>query len=127
MTPMRKRSKFAVWTGTVVLGLLVAQQAPFVIHGDYSRRLVWESTSPDQRHRLEVRRQATFPALHEPSGIAYFAVVDTSTGRPGARTIVPLHRVFDFKRPTVRWSSEDVQAVDFEQSQPSAVRLLLAH
>jgi len=43
--------------------LIAAQQAPFIVRGDYSRRLVWEGISPDQRYRLEIRRQATFPAF----------------------------------------------------------------
>ena len=125
MAPMRNRSHLTVWSGAIVT-LLMLQQAPFVIRGDYSRRVVWQATSPDQRHRLEIRRQSTFPAWRDPSGMAYFAIVDTRTGRLGARTIVPLQRVSDLKRPTVQWSAEDVQVADFEQTQPAAVRLLLA-
>jgi hypothetical protein len=127
MTRMMNKSHPAVWAGAVLVFLLALQQAPFLIRGDYSRKMVLESTSPDRRYRLEVRRQATFPALHDPSGMAYFAIIDTRTGRPGARTIVPLHRVFDFKRPQVQWTGEDVKVVDFEQSHQAAVRLLLAH
>jgi len=127
MAALLNKFHSAVWICAVLLALLALQQAPFLIRGDYSRRLVWERTSPDQHYRLEVRRQATFPALHDPSGMAYFAVMDTRTGRPGARTIVPLHQVFGFKRPQVRWTDEDVQVVNFEQSQQAAVRLLLAH
>ena len=127
MALMLNRSTAAVWMACVIVALLMLQQAPFLIRGDYSRRVVWESTSPDHRYRLEVRTQATFPAFHEPSGAAYFAVIDTRTGRLGARTIVPVHRFLDLKRPTVQWSSEEVQAVDFDQNQPASVRLLLAH
>ena len=127
MAPMLNRSESAVWIGAVIVALLMLQQAPFLIRGDYSRRVVWESTSPDQRYRLEVRRQADFPAFRDPSAMAYIGVIDTRTGRAGARTIVPVHRFSDLKRPTVQWSSEDVQVVDFDQSQPASVRLLLAH
>jgi hypothetical protein len=50
--------------------LFAAQQAPFIIRGDYSRQLVWERISPDERYRLEIRKQPTFPAFDilDPSG-----------------------------------------------------------
>jgi hypothetical protein len=124
---MGNKSRTAAWIVVAVIAVLVAQQAPFVIRGDYSRRVVWESTSPDQRYRLEVKTQATFPAWHDPSGMAYFTAINSSTGQPVAGIAVPIHRFFDFKRPTVQWSSEDVQAVNFDQRQPASVRLLLAH
>jgi hypothetical protein len=124
---MLNRSKSAVWIGTVIVALLILQQAPFLIRGDYSRRVAWESTSPDQRYRLEVRTQANFPALYDPSAMAYIGVIDTRTGRAGARTILPVHRLSDLKRPTVQWSTKEVQVVDFDQSQPASVRLLLSH
>jgi len=88
---------------------------------NYSRRVVLESTSPDQRYRLEVKTQATFPALHDPSGMVYFTAINSSTGQPVAGIAVPLHRFFDFKHPTVQWSSEDVQAVNVDQSQAASV------
>lgn len=121
------RGVSAVWIGAVVVGLLALQQAPFIMRGDYSRRVVLESGSPDQRYRLEVKTQATFPALYEPSGMVYFTAINSRTGQPVAGIAVPLHRFVDFKRPTVRWSSEDVQAINFDQSQDASVRLLLAH
>lgn len=124
---MGKKSKTATWIVVAVIAVLVAQQAPFVIRGDYSRRVVWESASPDQRYRLELTTQATFPALHDPSGIAYFTAINNRTGQPVAGIAVPLHRFFDVKRPTVQWSSEAVEAVNFDESQPTSVRLLLAH
>lgn len=124
---MRNRSKTAVWIVITVIALLVAQQAPFVMRRDYSRRVVWESTSPDKRYRLEVRRQAAFPAFRDPSAMAYFAAINARTGRPVAGIGVPLHRFSDFKGATVEWSSGDVQAVNFDQRQPASVRLVLPH
>jgi len=124
---MGNTSKTAAWIVVAVIGLLVAQQVPFIMRGDYSRRVVWEGSSPDQRYRLEVKTQAAFPALHDPTGMAYFTAINSRTGQPVAGIVVPLHRFFDFKRPTVQWSSEDVQAVNFDLSQPASVRLLLAH
>lgn len=108
--------------------MLAVQQAPFLIRGDYSRKVAWASTSPDQRYRLEVRRQATFPAFRDPSGSAYFAIIDTRTGRPAARTVVSVQRFFGLQQPTIQWSDQDVQVADFDQSPPpTTVRLLLAH
>jgi hypothetical protein len=123
---MGNKSMPVAWVVVAVIALLVAQQAPFVIRGDYSRRVVWEGTSPDHRYRLEVTTQATFPALHDPSGMAYFTAINSRTGQPVAGIVVPLHRFLDFKRPAMQWSAEDVQAVNFDRSQPASVRLLLA-
>lgn len=114
------------WIGAVVVAVLTLQQAPFVIRGDYSRRVIWQSTSPDSRYRLEVRRQVTFPAALDPSGWAYFAVVDVNSGREGARTVVPLPQFFDFQRPEVEWTPGAVDVRNFDQHRPAAVRLLLA-
>src|SRR4051812_49476278 len=117
---MGNKSKTVGGMVVAVIALLVAQQAPFLMRGDYSRRVVWEGTSPDQHYRLEVKVQATFPALHDPSGMAYFRAINSRTGQPVAGIVVPLHRFFDFKRPTVQWSGEDVQAVNFDQNQPAS-------
>jgi hypothetical protein len=128
MRPMLKKSRSAVWIGVALVSILAGQQAPFLIRGDYSRKVAWASTSPNQRYRLEVRRQAAFPAFRDPSGTAYFAIIDTRTGRPAARTVVPVQRFFALQQPTVEWSDQDVQVADFDQSPPpTSVRLLLAH
>ena len=128
MTPMLKRRPLStVWIGVLLVGLVVLQQGPFIIRGDYSRQLVWKSTSPDERYRVEVRRQAAFPAIIDPSGWAYFSVVDTRTGKPGARTLVPLRQVLNFQKPRVEWTSTAVELRDFDQSRPAEVRLLLSH
>ena len=124
---LKLRSVSAIWIGAVLVGLLALQQSPFIIRGDYSRHIVWKSTSPDNRYRVEVRRQVTFPAMLDPSGWAYFAVVDSKTGREGARIVVPLPKFFDFQRPKVEWTRKAVEVVDFDQSRPAAVRLPLAH
>jgi hypothetical protein len=124
---MRRISSIGTLLVAVLVGLLALQQAPFIIRGDYSRRVVWESTSPDNRYRVEVRRQVTFPAMIDPSGWAYFAVVDNETGREGARTVVALPEFSDFKRPKVEWTPSAVEVLDFDQRQPAAVRLLLTH
>jgi hypothetical protein len=63
----------------------------------------------------------------DPSGWAYFTVVDMKTGREGARTVVPLVQLSAFQRPKVEWTPNAVEAVDFDQNRPAAVRLLLAH
>jgi hypothetical protein len=63
----------------------------------------------------------------DPSGWAYFAVVDNKTGRAGARTVVALPKFSDFKRPKVEWTPSAVEVLDFDQRRPAAVRLLLAH
>ena len=109
------------------VSLFALQQAPFVIRGDYRRDLVWESASPDKRYRLEVRRQATFPAFDilDPSGTAYFSVFDT-TSRGTTAAKVPLNEIFDFQRPDVVWEASHVQVTGFDESDPAAVvRLLL--
>jgi len=124
---LKLRSVSAIWIGAVLVGLLGLQQTPYLIRGDYSRQVVWESTSPDNRYRVEVRRQASFPAIVDPSGWAYFAVVDNQTGRERARTVVALPQLFDFQRPKVEWTSNAVEVLDFDQRRPAAVRLLLAH
>ena len=124
---MGKKSNWATWSTAVIIALLVVQQGPFIARGDYSRRVVWESTSPDNRYRVEVRRQLTFPAMIDPSGWAYFAVVDNETGREGARTVVALPEFYDFKRPRVEWTSSAVEVANFDQKRPAAVRLLLTH
>jgi len=124
---LKFRSVSAIWIGAILVGLLALQQGPFIIRGDYSRHVVWESTSPDNRYRVEVRRQVTFPAMFDPSGWAYFAVVDIKTGREGARTAVQLPEFFDFQRPKVEWTPAAVEVVDFDHSRPATVRLLLAH
>jgi hypothetical protein len=124
---LKLRSVSAIWIGAVLVGLLGWQQGPFIIRGDYSRHVVWQSTSPDNRYRVEVRRQLTFPAMFDPSGWAYFAVVDNQTGREGARTVVALPQFFDFQRPKVEWMPNAVEVLDFDQRRPTAVRLLLAH
>ena len=115
---------FARLIGLAVIAL-VALQVPFLIRGDYSRQLVLESTSPDGSYLLEVRRQAAFPALRNPSGSAYFAIIDARTHRPNARTVVPLRRVSEFKPASVQWTNEAVRVLDFEQRQSAEVRLLL--
>jgi hypothetical protein len=127
MAIMRRISSVGTISVVVLVGVLALQQGPFIVRGDYSRRVVWESTSPDNRYRVEVRRQVTFPAMIEPSGWAYFAVVDNETGREGARTVVALPEFFDFKRPKVEWTSTAVEVLNFDQRRPAAVRLLLAH
>lgn len=128
MTPMLKRGTLSIaGIGALLVGLVVLQQAPLIIRGDYSRQLVWKSTSPDERYRVEVRRQVTFPAILDPSGWAYFSVVDTRTGRPGARTLVPLRQFADFQKPRVEWTPTAVEVRDFDRSRPEEVRLLLAH
>jgi hypothetical protein len=128
MTPMLKReSLLVVCIGALLVGLVVLQQAPFLIRGDYSRQLVWKSTSPDERYRVEVRRQVAFPAILDPSGWVYFSVVDTRTGNAAAGILVPLRQFVDFQKPKVEWTPTAVEVRDFDQSRPAEVRLLLSH
>ena len=125
---MLMKAHSPVWIGAALVSILAVQQAPFLIRGDYSRKVAWASTSPDQRYRLEVRRQAAFPAFLDPSGTAYFAIVDTRTGRPTASTVLSVQRFFALQQPSVQWSDRDVRVTDFDQSPPpTIVRLLLAH
>jgi hypothetical protein len=126
MAIMRRIGSIGTLSVVVLVGLLALQQGPFIIRGDYSRRVVWESTSPDNRYRVEVRRQATFPAMFDPAGWAYIAVVDNETGRQGARTVVALPEFFDFQRPKVEWTPTAVEVLNFDHSRPATVRLLLA-
>lgn len=120
-------------TGLLVIGSVLAlfalQQAPHVIRGDYSRRLVWQSVSPDQKFRLEVRARASFPAFDilDSPGTAYFTVMDAQRGHVAASAEVPLLELFDFLRPRVRWTSTEVEVLKYDESQPEAVvRLQLA-
>jgi hypothetical protein len=124
---LKLRSLSAIWIGAVLVGVIALQQGPFIMRGDYSRRVVWESTSPDNRYRVEVRRQVTFPAMVDPSGWAYFAVVDNETGREGARTVVPLPQFFEFQRPKVQWTANAVEVLNFDRGRPAEVRLPLTH
>ena len=99
------------------------------MRGDYSRKLVWQWNSPDQRYRLEVRTRAAFPAFDilDPSGTAYFNVIDNSNGGTAAAFEVPLDEIFDFQRPKVVWTTKHVEVLDFDESPPAkVVRLLLA-
>lgn len=124
---MLKRGPLStVCIGALLVGLVVLQQAPFIIRGDYSSQLVWKSTSPDERYRVEVRRQVAFPAILDPSGWAYFSVVDTRTGKPSAGIMVPLRQCVDFQKPRVEWTPTAVEVRDFDQSRPAEVRLLLS-
>ena len=125
-TVLKTRRTSTVWVGAILIGLIALQQSPFIVRGDYSRRIIWESVSPDHRYRVEVRRQATFPAFLDPAGFAYFAIIDTKTGRLGARTVTPLRRVFAWSQPKVEWTTKDVEVFDFDRRQASRVRLLLA-
>jgi hypothetical protein len=111
--------------GGVAAVAALATQLPFLIRGDYSRQLVLGSTSPDGRYVLEVRRQVAFPALHNPSGTAYFAVIDARTHRPNAQAALPLRRVSDFTPATVQWTRDDVRVLNVDASLPTNVRLLL--
>src|SRR4029450_1719104 len=120
MTPMLKRGSLSTgWIGVLLVGLVGLQQGPFIIRGDYSRQLVWKSTSPDERYRVEVRRQVAFPAILDPSGWAYFSVVDTRTGKPSASILVPLRQFFDFQKPRVEWRPTAVEVLDFDQGRPA--------
>jgi hypothetical protein len=121
----KRRYPSTAWIAALVGGALALQQSPFIIRGDYLRHVVWKSTSPDGRYRLEVRRQVTFPAVLDPSGWTYFAVVDIKTGREGARTVVRLPQYYDLQKPTVEWTPQAVEVLNFDQHRPGAVRLLL--
>ena len=98
-------------------------QVPFILRGDYSREPVWRIASPNGRYRIEVSRQATFPALDilDPWGTAYFVVVDTTNGEAVARANMPLAELFDLKRPAVDWTTAQVQVRDFAAGNAAAV------
>ena len=104
-----------------LLLLIAAWQAPFVLRGDYSRRLVWEGQSPDGQFTLEVRIRARFPAFDilDPAGTAYFIVVDRVSGKQVAVTEVPMDEIFDFPAPggpVIHWTSADVTVARFDES-----------
>src|SRR5688572_24824879 len=115
--------RVAVLATVGLILLFAAQQAPFIERGDYKRQLVWEGVSPDGGYRLEMRRQATFPAFDglDPSGTAHFAVMRTATGEIIAKHNVPLGEIFDLQRPRVVWTAAEVEVRDYDESQAQAV------
>ena len=104
-----------------LLLLIVAWQVPFIVRGDYSRRLVWDGQSLDGDFSLEVRVRARFPAFDilEPDGTAYFIVVNRVSGKQAAVGEVPMNEILDFPAPggpVVHWTSNTVTVTRLDES-----------